>query len=126
MVFGWATFGKVPSLSTKADGYLWNSSCALEPIFTLYPHNKWLHIYTDGRISMHLEIAEPVARFRPTTGHYYLQVHIHRIDSSSDGFCPLCRITNMGGDHLRNCTEFIDVAGDITAGDQEARCRMAE
>ncbi|GIX81978.1 hypothetical protein CDAR_195591 [Caerostris darwini] len=50
-------------------------------------------------------------------------------DLASDGICPLCRSANMDDDHLRNCSEFIDVTllpDDITARYWEARRRMAE
>ncbi|GIY70016.1 hypothetical protein CDAR_536691 [Caerostris darwini] len=52
-------------------------------------------------------------RFRRTTAHNYLQAHVHRIGLASDGIYPLCRIANMDGDHLPNCTELIDVPDDI-------------
>ncbi|GIX66756.1 hypothetical protein CDAR_125431 [Caerostris darwini] len=73
---------------------------------------------------MHLDCADAVARFRHTTSHDYLHSHLPR-SLASEGICPLCGISNMGGDHLRNCIEHID-APDINAHYWETRCRMAE
>ncbi|GIX71287.1 hypothetical protein CDAR_568811 [Caerostris darwini] len=96
------------------------------PEKALRANKKRKCIATTGRIPVHLEHSESVACFRLTTDHDYLQAHLHPIGLASDGFCPLCQIANMDGDHLRNCTEFIHVPHDIIARYWEAWLRMTE
>ncbi|GIY53832.1 reverse transcriptase [Caerostris darwini] len=84
-------------------------------------NKRWKCRTTGARILMHLKRAETVARYRLTTGHDYLQAHLHLIGLVSDRIYPLCLI----GDQMWNCTDLIDVPEDITARYCEAGRRMA-
>ncbi|XP_073990934.1 uncharacterized protein [Rhodnius prolixus] len=58
---------------------------------------------------------EAVACFRMTTGHDYLQKHLHRIGVVDSPMCPLClQEEEMDSQHLPVCHALIDVANDST------------
>ncbi|GFX96627.1 reverse transcriptase [Trichonephila clavipes] len=63
----------------------------------------WEILATMGPISRHLEKVEVVARFRLTTGHDLLGVHLNWLVLAAKHAYPLCDHARMGGDHLLQC-----------------------
>lgn len=54
-------------------------------------------------ISRTLPRSISVAVFRLSTGHDYLQAHLHRIGLANSDQCPLCAAARMDGEHLYTC-----------------------
>ncbi|KMQ82368.1 reverse transcriptase [Lasius niger] len=88
---------------------------------------QWETLAAVGPIPRHIERAEAVARFRLTTGHDFLGVHLHFLDLAADEACQLCGHARMDGDHLKQCTALaLHPADDVVSRYWEARRQMAE
>lgn len=88
---------------------------------------QWETLATIGPIPRHLERAEAVARFRLTTGHDFLGVHLHRLGLAADETCPLCGHVRMDGEHLEHCSALLQhPTDDVVSRYWEARRQMAE
>ena len=89
---------------------------------------QWETLAAVGPIPIsHLERSEAAARFRLTTGHDFLGVHLHRLGLAADEACPLCGHMRMDGDHLGQCSALHQhPTDDIVGRYWEARRQMAE
>ena len=77
---------------------------------------KWQSLTVqNGRIPHNLPRQVAVACFRLTTGHDYLQGHLHRIGVFQSPDCVLCGGGFMDGQHLGNCPELEDVRASLEA-----------
>ncbi|GBN40751.1 hypothetical protein AVEN_218918-1 [Araneus ventricosus] len=55
---------------------------------------------------------DAVEAFRLTTGHDCLAAHLHRLDISTEPFCPLCDSGEvMERDHLLRCGALLGLTG---------------
>ncbi|GFV93425.1 reverse transcriptase [Trichonephila clavipes] len=88
------------------------------------PWETWAIV---GPIPRHLERVEAFARFRLTTGHYFLGVYLHWLGVAANEACPLCGHARMDGDHLLECTGLVEyLTDDIVSRYWEPRRQMVK
>lgn len=86
---------------------------------------RWECLAADGPIRRELDRRTAVALFRTTTGHDYLQAHLHRIGLAADDKCPLCLSSTMDAQHLLICPSLGHIPNVMSLRYWEARRLMA-
>ena len=76
---------------------------------------RWEPIVKSNAIPNNLPRDVAVATFRMTTGHDYLQSHLHRIGLADSPLCPLCSEDEGTADHLTSC-RALEVVDDNLQG----------
>ena len=119
---------EIPFTLHRAQNLITSTSnkASLNTLKDLSIGKKWESLATTRIIPIHLERSEAVARFRITTGHDYLQEHLHRIGLVADDTCPLCGLGRMDGGHLQTCQALTYPINDTTNRYWEARRQMME